>query len=241
MSHSFILSYGRAEGGTTYDGNLYHESDQTSYSNIPFKGLTFSRMMGMLCSSVRDAKTVGTITLKRTEVKDSSIQLGTGDIELMRTDPAAWIRGLSVPARTIHISKASKAQALSMLRTGHDTRADAFGEAVLVKRRRPATHMMDEVECPLCGRWHGVVTSTSTLSKATSVEVSCPHVGTFNKLVMVVYGGWCVVEVPHLLNIPADRYFLPRKWNTSGPWIDARDLVAKLATFKQERANVRTH
>ena len=46
---------------------------------------------------------------------------------------------------------------------------------------------------------------------------------------------WAVVRVETLLDKKYERYFLPRAWNTSGPWITHEDLQKKHEQYIKEK------
>jgi hypothetical protein len=46
---------------------------------------------------------------------------------------------------------------------------------------------------------------------------------------------WVRFSVHDLLELNKERYYLPRVWNTSGPWISHEDLQKKYREYLKER------
>jgi hypothetical protein len=127
-------------------------------------------------------------------------------------DPAAAIQELSPPPRRVivrsPVAVSATATVQPVFRAGADTLADAFGEEVYLKVRD------GRFEDPATGRW--------------------VPLGFEQKLV----GEWVRVAITDLLGLPADRFFLPRRWNVSGPWITRAALLEKYEEYMKEIADV---
>lgn len=158
------------------------------------------------------------------------MKLEAAEIELIRTDPAAWIRSMTIPDRTVVISDRKTA---STLRVGHDTLADAFGDKIYLAKKDGL------VECPGCGRWKGKVHTVvpGCISEYCS---DCDL-----KLPGDDHDKWMSVDTGILLTwsggvgcVRIDRFFIPRKWNETGPWISRADLSEKYHEFIEEKDNV---
>lgn len=109
------------------------------------------------------------------------------------------------------------------IRAGYDTLADAFGDNVYVRYRDDGC-----VECPCCGRWHARIEGEDLVCR-------CHPTITPAKLC----GSW--VELPTfdlVFGVPGvARFYLPRAWNISGPWISREALSEKYGKFIKESSN----
>lgn len=106
------------------------------------------------------------------------------------------------------------------LRTGYDTLAESFGENVYVRFRDDGC-----IECPCCGRWKAQLRGDHVTTCECNEHVySVTHVGS-----------WIEISTENLLTlVHVPRFYLPRAWNISGPWITHADLSRKLYVFNKE-------
>jgi hypothetical protein len=110
-----------------------------------------------------------------------------------------------------------------LLRVGHDTIAEAFGDLVYCAVD-PASH---QIECPGCGRW----------AEASTQRLACEITGCSIRIMGKLTGrAWFVVGTDELLKLGLERYYLPRSWNSSRGWISRDELLAMFENFKKERA-----
>jgi hypothetical protein len=109
------------------------------------------------------------------------------------------------------------------IRAGYDTLADAFGDNVYVHHRDDGC-----VECPCCGRWHARIEDETLVCRCNGSITSAK-----------LCGSW--VELPTfdlVFGVPGvARFYLPRAWNNSGPWISREALSAKYVKFIKETSN----
>jgi hypothetical protein len=231
---NFVLSYERVidgSGGSFYRGNIYREGD--GIEDQLFNELPFNAMMTRFAKEVRSVDRVGVVMVRRLESPNHpGVTLSQAEVETIVKDPAAWIRSMSVPDRTVVIQDRQIATR-SVLRVGHDTRAEAFGETVAVKYRMEDGDI--EIECPLCGHWTPEIEAHGNVA----IPVKCHQFDIEPILSFQVQGDWAFVSVEELLEVTqARRYWLPRAWNTFGSWISREDLADKITAFMKEKEHV---
>lgn len=145
--------------------------------------------------------------------------------DLLRKDPVAFMRQMdpmmgrpqklatSMSSNPLAQRDMSTATLLATLPAGYDTLAAAFGDDVYIRRRD------DKYESPISGRW-----------------VQLGDIGVWT---VGVNASWGCVAVANLLgSTDAQRFFLPRPWNRSGPWISREHLQKKYDDFIKERQDV---
>lgn len=234
------MHYGR--DGETYNGSLavngHTSTDDGSIEH--FTGYTFARMMSRLAKQIRrfNAGNVK-VVLSRTEKAGSNYELDKDTIQLLRDDPAAAIRSMTHPDRVVKVPVGGKnppqknvgVSMGSRLRAGHDTLADAFGDEVYVL----VDLARDALECPVCGRLKGEFAEVSPHS--TARMYGCTNC--MNGFIVQLCGdNWASIRTAELIQVKADRFYLPRQWNKGGPWITRIDLTRKYRAFEKERADV---
>jgi len=225
---SLSMSYGRTIADDTYYGVILLMKDDGQRSLLDFRGVTFPRMMSRLASFIRDYE-IKDVVLSRKEKEGSEYVLDEGTVALLRTDPAAAIRSMTHPHRIVkRKDRENISMSSSLLRTGHDTLADAFGVTVYFRKQE------DQVECPACGRWKMELRELSTgpLGNTKTAVCDCGA-----KLLVAVQDRWACTDIGNLNGLRVDKYFLPRKWNEGGPWITHEALWKKYELFEEERDN----
>jgi hypothetical protein len=237
---NIMLEYGRE--GTAYHGMLRAEVAPTKgYALVArLEGLTFAQLMTRLARELRAQREWGNdvkhVELHRLELEGSVYAMAPSEIAQLIEDPAAAIRSMHEPDRVVMIrdkkfgepliSKVMRAQ----LRAGHDTLADAFGDFVYCRRRDDGN-----IECPYCGRWGKL---TPSVTETDQVVFGCAKCGTNYGGIEEITRCWFTVHIQLLLSAEKDRYFLPRRWNKSGPWISHEELKQMYETFCKERDDV---
>jgi hypothetical protein len=196
-------------------------------------------MMSKLAKKVRTFYCgVPNVILHRFEVS-GEYKLSESTVQLLNDDPAAAIRSMSHPDRKVVIPRivcAPKDELVtqSLLRAGHETLADAFGFYTYFRLKN------GKIECPHDGRWkeYSVVTAYNT----PGVYYQGPVTDEYSTLWFspnIVNEKWARTFTKTLLDVwkkkGLSRYFLPRAWNKSGPWISHEDLKQKYETFCKER------
>ena len=133
---------------------------------------------------------------------------------MLRTYPHRYIEALSPEPRRIVLrvdDKVSMGSAvMTSIRAGVDTFADAFGDRLYFRYKG------GKVESPLTGRW---IEEDGQLFDCEEHE------------------RWLSLSTDQLLHTQRERYFIPRAWNTSGPWITHEDLQKKYDKYIEEKEN----
>ena len=224
-----------------------------------FTGLSFARMMARF-SGYAMQNEAAELVMRRTERDDlKPITLDETTTRLLREDPAAAIEAMS----SVHqISERAKKQMEKkiedkvsvkdnvklQLRAGHDTLADAFGDLIYL-RLRPHEKDGMQGECPFTGKWVGFGAHADNTSQfLLKTGRSNAHV---DWIPIDIIGGsasenpkWVTVKTAVLLNYhhrladvaPPERFFIPRKWNKTSPWITHVELRQMYKEYKKEKA-----
>lgn len=192
--------------------------------------LMFARLAEQVSGFVEREEKIG-VTIRRTDLSQPALRLDDETIFLLHADPVTVIRGLQPSPAKVFVRRADPAS-LSPLRIGFDALAATFGDEVFIRRRG------DQVECPCCGRWTDVRTAPEANRPSLSV---CRSRACDITLPIVLRGDrWASLTVSSLLAAPGrERFFFPREWNKSGPWITRKDLEVShrdWTTIKQEFA-----
>jgi len=186
-----------------------------------FENISFAKMMTALAREARTYEEVEGIVLERKETSKPYVMSST-EINQLVTDPAAAIRSMTVPdLKVIVLDKKP------ILRVGHDTLADAFGDSVYCSRKETG-----EVECPFCGRWAPLVTS---MSEEFQMSLRCGKCNCRLGPVRESQGNWFPISTDVLLECCQERYYIPRSWNKTGPWIGHEDLRRIYEQYKKEK------
>jgi hypothetical protein len=236
------LAYERA--GHEYNGTIWVQIWPTRgfMPEEEFEGYTFSRMMSRLASVLRKYEQCDHLVLERKEIEDSSYEMSPTEVQQLREDPAAAISSMQVPDRTVVVRDPEKLVCYpkdepvmqSLLRAGHDTMADAFGYYTYFRLRD------GKIECPYDGRWkeYSVVTAFGTPGVFyKGLDSDEPGALWFSP--DIVDENWSRTFTKTLLDVwekkGLSRYFLPRRWNKSGPWISHEELKQKYETYLKEK------
>ena len=207
-----------------------------------FVELTYLDMFRSL-SELANRFPLARLVLRRLEQGPDSTALALGEdsCELIRKDPDEYVKKTTIPPQRIVLklgadARVTEAVDVGTIRSGHDTLADAFGEYVYAKLRRGGS-----TECPACGRWKAL-TSVESNGYGNTRCYGDEGCGFFApcKCIPLQWGGWAVFKVEVLLDIDVmERFFLPRKWNDSGPWISREALKAKYEKYLEEKESCR--
>jgi hypothetical protein len=265
MKDELHLDY-RLEDGS-YGGTIWSRKDDQTDVLTHFWGRSFAQMMSKLAKRLRESEEGTTVHLTRLET-DKEIKLDKATVELLRTDPAAAIRMMHVPDRTVvvrdPVSGKEYGEPLvrrvmrSQLRAGHDTLADAFGERVYCRRKG------NRVEDPVTGRWsklcrtefHRPPEPGQVYVNVTVYQGDMSRLRAINpeqvsaRLEIPWYEAsedWLTTRTANLIAfgvmagsavLDSRGFYIPRRWNKSGAWISHEDLEKKHRAFEKERANV---
>jgi len=149
----------------------------------------------------------------------SPLELDPATTQLLREDPMKAIQPMIPPPVRVFVRDEVRPESTIKVRVrgGYDTLADAFGDEMYLR------HKDGKTECFGCGRWH-----------PTDKSVVC--YGEVNEMIEgAVVGNWFVVNTARLISLCCERYFLPRAWNESGPWISHEDLQKKYDEYLKEK------
>lgn len=233
-----VLEY-RHDAGDTCTGCMGPTAEENAatapltHLYLPFEKVEYRRMLKRLAEMGKhyDAKKVIIRRLDRPEL--FPMQLDDTTVALMKTDMVEFIRSLChgndqpivVDLSKVREAKTRREEAAKrvegVLVGGYDTLAEAIGDLVFC-RKGPK----DEIECPLCGRWHQVPESGS---------VTCAETGI--NLPSIKKGIWMVISTAFLLNLPVSRYYLPREWNPTRSWIQKNTFTELYRSSLKERAS----
>jgi hypothetical protein len=229
MLDNVKLTYKRV--GDSYEGVLEGGPEDQP---LTFSGFSFAIMMTNTHRLLMLHPEAG-LFIKRTD-RDGLLlsQLEPALLQLLRTDPVAYIKANSLPDRVLDLRGPQRTSKLAKsddhvvprstgLRHGHDTLADAFGEVVYARMKGAL------MEHPATGRWADLRTIEHWFgSHDTELQI----VDNDKK------SGWLLLKVELLLKTHAERFYYPREWNEFGSWITREQLQAKLDQFRKEKAHV---
>jgi len=243
-----MLEYGRE--GTAYHAMLWVEVEPNKGYALKerLEGVTFAQLMTRLAREAREQREWGHdvehVELQRLELEGSVYAMAPSEIAQLIEDPAAAIRSMREPDRTVVVRDLKKPttskereQVHPRLRAGHDTLADAFGRYIYFRLRS------GRIECPYDGRWKEYTTLVS--DGTPSVFYEGPVTEKYRSLWFsprIVNEIWARTFTETLLDVGEkkglSRYYLPRQWNESGPWISHEDLQVKYEAYCKERDHV---
>lgn len=148
---------------------------------------------------------------------------------LLRTNTPEAIAAMTVPPRRVVVREARPRPIVHTLRQGHSTLADALGEDVYLKSK--VNTFADEwlqVEDPVTGRWVPAVEQGGLL-----------YCGTLPvQVILDTESKWARARVDGILALGLPRYYLPRRWNSTGGWITHEALASLYSQYQKEKANV---
>lgn len=223
------LSYGMDTETRLYDA-WFDVTSGTEFHKSELFERTFSQVMTQLARFIRDFKGDVDVVLHRTEVKDSQYKLDEETVKLLNDDPAMAVRTMTVPDRIIYVRDNRPERISSGLLTGHDVLANAFGDSIYCR------NCEGRIEDPVTGRW---IEPMRSMRKLGLCVVYDTKEGRIQELHCTGEEGWYRIKTEDLLRLKdVERYFLPRKWNKSGPWISHEDLKQMYETYCKERADV---
>lgn len=127
--------------------------------------------------------------------------------EILKADPALAIRLLNYEGPAVFSGgKKIEQKPLPPLVSGYDTLAEALGEDIYIRQHKGL------VECPGCGLWS---TGNNPFTCKKKCKISLPVTYTEQ---------WAKVKTIDLLNLNLPKYFIPRGFNKTKPWISNSDL-----------------
>lgn len=184
--------------------------------------VTFERMVMTLSEQLRKVEATRLVWRRADHTNLQDYVSPPAELEFVKKLPAEFIKAteqydnLRVVVRDSQPAERVKVE----LRTGYDTLAEAFGENVYVRFRDDGY-----IECPCCGRWKARLEGDHVIVCECNERVyNVDHVGSWVEI--------CTENLLALVHVP--RFYLPRAWNISGPWVTHADLSRKFDVFNKE-------
>jgi hypothetical protein len=199
-------------------------------------------------SDVMNEYDVDDVVFKRTDKEGlQAVDLDLFTSKLIRNNPVQAARQMSPAPIVVHVrskvqvgdelhidavvQKPASVESIKVtLTAGHDTLAEAFGDHVYIRMKG------DRVESLFDGRWKSCAKASSPdLPNSLFVQDD----GHITVCPVKVTDCWATVDVKTLLWIGEQRgtehYYLPRVWNTDGPWISHADLKLRYEEYQKEK------
>ena len=239
--YAVVLQYARVEGMLS-SGRLFLAPDNSGgalqWTPLEeFEKLSFSKMFTRLAHHLREQPEAAAVVYRNDRPGLIPYVLDPEVTALLRQDPVAAIHSLTYapppvapPRERTAVPPASVPLEASPLRAGEDTLADAFGDEVYTPLRAGA------IECPGCGRWGKI--SDEAGSPTFVCWRDCRKDDQVGGYPVTPGGRWAAVAVRRLLATPSTRFWLPRAWNPSGPWISRDSLRDMYAAYQAEKATL---
>lgn len=121
--------------------------------------------------------------------------------EVLKTDPVVAIRLLNYEGNLMR-SEGKGRTAPPPIRSGYDTLSESIGEEIFCRQHKGM------VECPGCGMW-------STANGPFTCKKKCQ----ISQVPVTFTETWAKFKVTDLLQLNLDKYFIPREFNPTKPWI----------------------
>jgi hypothetical protein len=199
-------------------------ADQWATTSASFTGLIV-KLSGIMRGLLLDVSTTRLIFRRTDREGLADYVASTEELKRILEHPIDFATRADGMSRTVVVRDTPpEVRAVVRVRAGYDTLADSFGDNVYVRHRADD----GKIECPCCGRWMAELDATETLRcRCTGRIVPAKICGSWVEI--------CTVDLTEHPNV--QRFYLPRAWNISGPWIKKDDLTKKLATYLQEVSN----
>jgi hypothetical protein len=233
-----ILAYKRRKA-LVDDTHLFDGYLQEDSVRLKLEGKTFAELIFKLSERLRGLVLTphDEVAMIRLEQPSVVHAMDDNQVEMIRTHPHKYIEAMSPPPRRIVLKVSDRVPVgevvATSIRAGIETLIDAFGELVYAKMK-----VGGGTECPVCGRWKAATYKQE--ETFTTRCTSCDFVGVPPSHFITSDGGWVAFYVEDLLSVDAEKrpkFFLPRLWNTSGPWITREDLQARYDKYLEEKEN----
>lgn len=222
---------------------------------VTFVDLLYRKVLGMVSSMLQEYPDDPVVFLRTDRSGLQPIQLGEATRVLLRDDPVQAIRSMDVQGAP---SVQGDEQPVVLppgpvLRAGFDTLADAFGERVFLRMQK------GRIEDPLTGQWRQLAFGPKIgwrIRGKNNDSASWMPIQLEDVPALYVSGDaeegelaermqswsaslaacrWASLAVEDLLQVRAQRFFLPRRWNQE-QWIDREALQRRLDRYLKERS-----
>lgn len=188
-----------------------------------FESLTFDAMMRELSKHAVEHPTAEVAMQRIDRAGLTPHTLDAGTAKLLREHPNSVIQMMTVVV-TVPSDRPTRTAA-PVLVAGQNVLADAFGDRLYCRRRqRP----VDEVECPLCGRW-----ATLRSVEGWSWFDHCGY--TISIETHLLDERWFPISTEALLVLNTPKFFFPRAWNEGRNWIEKEALQRRYDAYLQEK------
>lgn len=144
-------------------------------------------------------------------------RIGDAETQLFRTDPVQAIRNWTHQNFTI-------TNPMAPIPAGYEVLPDVFGDVTYVKRQGRA------IECPTDGN------NLLLLDDGENDDASTLRFFGAPLPIQFVSEHWATCKTADLLAIPTDKFFLPRAWNASPPWISHEALDSRYNKYLEEKS-----
>ena len=196
-------------------------------STVVFKDASFKHIIEALYTALTSNESVDRVILQRTDRPGiAPIELGSTLVQLLRTDPLSAYRAMNF-------------NAIPAISTGGSSVGADFSRHVYVRIQD------GRVEDPLTGTWRPLAygskqgwkvraennNSSTWLPLVALVDDAPSGAGSIER---IAFATWAIVDVEELLKTNAREFYLPRVWNTNGPWILREELQALYEESKEK-------
>lgn len=240
------LSYRRhaelVKNAHLFSGTLVVQGPDGVLSTKVFSSEDFTRMYTAVARELRTYPDAP-VALARTDREGLAPFFIAEELRvLLRDDPVRALESMNPtlggPVKTI--------RPLPALPAAYDALAESFGEEVYLRARGGC------VEDPATGTWASLAYTLKT--QQWSIRGAEDKASTwlpirFPELVItnledeqlpeqLIKCSWAAARVIDILALKANRFFLPRLWNTEGQWISRTALKERLAAFTAAKKEV---
>ena len=191
---------------------------------VQFHETTWSRALTCF-ASVLKAVDSNDVTVSRSDKPGREpFRVPAFEVELFRKDPVAGIRLWTAADIVVDTRKSKSPSQMRPLPMGYDEKAEFFCENVFV-RVDPEQRMVEDV---VTGYWRPIDDNNMYIA-------GVDH--TTKLLDMDKHKYWGEIPVEYVIGLPYERFFIPRAWNTSKPWVTKEVLVQKLSELRTMKEN----
>jgi len=215
------------DGEYGFDGKVVLKYEEEDAHREPFINWSFKKIVARMHEFVNEYDCVVKVIMQRTERDDVlPMELSSSMLHVLNTDPLGALRVMmhnpeqSMQSRYSNFMKQKNASISKA--------AEEFGEDIFIRIRSGT------VQDPETGEWkklaygerHGWRIDRGDRKPNDWLRINliddAPEGATFAE--RVAFTQWATVNVWSLLSQVFEKYYLPRGWNTEGPWIGHEEL-----------------
>lgn len=223
---SVTLAYKRVGPDRAVGSVISCSDNPPSTTTKSFDGIEWEAMMLLFAEALKKAPDAAGVIQRTDREGLKPYIIGTMELERFRTDPMGAIN-----AMTFHVAKTARPEpvaenVMKPLPASISALVDVFGDVLWLHAESSALNDGYLVECPV---------------SASMVPLLGNHINLPDGQLLLgseslyLKNGWFGVSAFELLLKGFSKYYVPRAWNESGPWIDWDELDKKLKDFDQER------